>query len=138
MSGQPWRNLRVKLTPTFTSGKMKMMYDAMYDTGIQLQGFLEKRTEVTPTIEMKETMAGFTTDVIASCAFGMEINALNNPESEFRVLGKKIFQPSLWYIITGVILFVAPEFGKKLKVRSALESFFKMLNEVYDKTNFPA
>ena len=43
-------------------------------------------------IECREISAKFTTDVIGSCAFGIEMNALAAEDSEFRKMGRKVFQ----------------------------------------------
>ena len=37
-------------------------------------------------IDVKDYIARFTTDVISSCAFGLETNALANPNNEMRKL----------------------------------------------------
>lgn len=38
-------------------------------------------------IDIKDILARYTTDVIASCAFGVEANSLKDPNSEFRESG---------------------------------------------------
>jgi cytochrome P450 family 6 len=60
-----WKTLRVKLTPTFTSGKMKMMFGTVCDVGEKLIKTLgvESSTAVDNVIEIKEFSARFTTDV---------------------------------------------------------------------------
>ncbi|XP_055549579.1 probable cytochrome P450 6a14 [Wyeomyia smithii] len=92
MEGPKWRNLRAKLTPTFTSGKMKMMFPTIISVADQFQELMVKEIKTGDEIEMKEILARFTTDVIGSCAFGLECNSLHSPEAEFRRMGRKIFQ----------------------------------------------
>ena len=42
LRGKRWRNLRVNLSPTFTSGKMKLMSQTLVDCGIELQSIRRK------------------------------------------------------------------------------------------------
>jgi cytochrome P450 family 6 len=61
-----WRILRTKLTPTFTSGKMKMMFGTVVEVGERFIKKMESEVEIGNGNEMnvKEFAARFTTDVI--------------------------------------------------------------------------
>ncbi|KAG5667851.1 hypothetical protein PVAND_015820 [Polypedilum vanderplanki] len=89
-----WKILRNKLTPTFTSGKIKTMFFTLCDVGERLVKKLEKEVEIADDgiLEMKEFSARFTTDVIGSFGFGIEINSLEHPDTEFRVRGSQVFE----------------------------------------------
>ena len=117
MAGKKWRNLRIKLTPTFTSGKMKMMFPIIVENGKQLQSYVKQSAENNETVEMKELLCRFTTDVISSCAFGIESNCLKNPDSEFRKWGKKIFQQDWRLILINMFMFMVPKLIGYIKVR---------------------
>ena len=99
IEGERWTNLRKKLSPTFSSGKMKMMFPTLVDVGNHFIDRMTQDLENSAEIEMKDILARFTTDVIGSCAFGIDCNSLNDPETEFRVMGKKVFEiPSRKFI----------------------------------------
>ncbi|GJQ73208.1 Cyp6a9 [Trypoxylus dichotomus] len=91
IEGQRWRNLRHRLTPTFTSGKMKMMFKTMLRCTEPLASAFKEMASNREAIDIKESLARFTTDVIGSCAFGIECNSFLEPNSEFRQHGKAIF-----------------------------------------------
>ena len=89
IEGKEWKEMRAKLTPTFTSGKMKTMFNTVLNISKEMVEFLNKDR---PTeFEMKELLCQFTTDVIGNIAFGLEMNCIKDPESIFRKMGRKIF-----------------------------------------------
>lgn len=89
MEGRKWRELRTKLTPTFTSGKIKMMFETFAEKSEILKDVVGGYASRREAMDVKEVLARFTTDIIASCGFGIECNSLNEPSNEFRLYGKK-------------------------------------------------
>uniref|UniRef100_A0AAT9UTH4 Cytochrome P450 6PZ16 n=1 Tax=Maconellicoccus hirsutus TaxID=177089 RepID=A0AAT9UTH4_MACHI len=90
LRGEEWKNLRIKLTGTFTSGKMKLMFPLVRDCGAKMHSVLGNISQ-DEDILAKEICARYTTDVIGCCAFGLDIDSLNDPNSVFRQMGKRIF-----------------------------------------------
>lgn len=74
LEGQEWRERRVKLSPIFTSGKMKMMFDTVDAIGDKFVKAIDKEIKITNSLEMRHMFAKFTTDVISSVAFGLDSN----------------------------------------------------------------
>lgn len=90
LNGDKWKNLRVKLTPTFTSGKLKSMFPTIIGCGTKLQNYMDKMAQNEGVCEIREIAARFTTDIIASVGFGIDINCIDNPDTEFRRYGRKV------------------------------------------------
>jgi cytochrome P450 family 6 len=118
LPGNKWRNLRVKLTPTFTSGKMKMMFQTLVDCGHELGTILEETASNEKVIEIKDFLARYTTDIISSCAFGIQCHCLENPDAEFRQWGRKLFQSSIITAIAGNMTALVPSAVKALNLRN--------------------
>ena len=58
---------------------------------------------------MKDLCANFTTDLIGSTAFGVRVNSLNDPNSEFRQQGRKIFDCSIMRSFELLSVFFIPD-----------------------------
>ncbi|CAG9859769.1 unnamed protein product [Phyllotreta striolata] len=92
LNDDKWRVMRSKLTAAFTSGKMKMIFQTMVENTISLQTVLNEHAIVNESVEMKDLLARFTTDIIGNVGFGLEVNSINNPDSEFRRQGVRAFK----------------------------------------------
>lgn len=57
LPGKKWRNLRVKLTPTFTSGKIKQIFPILKETGNILEKYLEEEALKRSIIDVKDIFA---------------------------------------------------------------------------------
>jgi cytochrome P450 family 6 len=113
LGGSRWKYLRVRLSATFTSSKIKMMFQILVDCGHELGSILEKSASNEEVIEIKDILARYSTDIISSCTFGIQCNCLKNPDAEFRQWGRKVFAPSFRYTIT---VFLSQLFSSVLSV----------------------
>nr|AAL15173.1 cytochrome P450 monooxygenase CYP6X1v1 [Lygus lineolaris] len=127
LEGTKWRALRVKLTPTFTSGKLKLMYSLFVECAQRLERKLnEDSMKNEGVVDIKDTIARFTTDIIGSCAFGLEIDSLNNPDEPFRKIGMRLFQRNLKGRLIELIYSLAPNLRNYLKLSRTSKETEKM------------
>lgn len=116
LGGERWRSLRVKLTPTFTSGKLKLMFPTLIEVSNELIKVLEKECRNGP-VEAKDISARYTTDVIGTCAFGLDCNSLKDPNTEFRTKGSRAFDLTRSEQLSSFIGFLFPDFARLCGIR---------------------
>lgn len=130
LTGLKWKHLRQKLTPTFTSGKLKQMFQTLVDCTSELETCLDDSVAKDEPILIKEMLMKYATNVIGSCAFGIDCNSFKNPNSEFMCVSKTIFQPTTVQRIKIFFAITLPDAAKFLKVkltRNHVEYFFTKL-----------
>lgn len=130
-----WKNMRQKLTPTFTSGKMKTMFDTIVTVSVLMIEKLQENKN-SEAVEVKEALAEFTTDVIGNVAFGLEMNSIANPDALFRKMGKKIFKQDSNIQQKVFLMTSFPKLALKLRMRFIPEDvsdfFLKTIKETVD------
>jgi len=84
-------------------------------------------------LEIKELMARFTTDVIGTCAFGIECNTLRTPVSDFRTMGQKVFTDMRHGKLLTMFVFSFPKLASRLRMRMMPEDvhqfFMRLVND---------
>lgn len=135
LEGQKWKTMRTKLTPTFTSGKMKFMFPTILKVADEfVQVFDEMLDKNGNEIEVKEFLARFTTDVIGTCAFGIECNSLRDPNAEFRKMGKATFTERRHGAMGTMIINSFPNLAKKLHMKITTDKVEKFFMNIVRET----
>lgn len=137
IDGEKWKKLRAKLSPTFSSGRMKFMFPTIVEVGYRFRDCLLEMVQQNEQLDIKDLCARFTTDVIGTCAFGIECNSLRDPNAEFRQYGRKIAKEPRHSPFVQLFLNGFRDFGQKLHVkaiRDDISSFF--MNVVRDTVEY--
>ncbi|XP_055684923.1 probable cytochrome P450 6a14 [Lutzomyia longipalpis] len=132
LTWEKWSALRAKLTPTFSSGRMKEMALLVVGVAHEMQICLREALTLSPMVEIKDLMARFTIDVIGECAFGIQCSTLRDPRSEFREMGKRIFQSNSRSRIQQLLMTAFPSIAKFLRMSpfdKEVTSFFRAVVE---------
>lgn len=112
-----WKVLRNKLTPFFTPAKLKQMYSKLKNCANNFDKYIEKIVANNETIDVKEITAKFTTDVVGSSAFGLNLKALSNEESSFRKMAQNVLEQNFMNVFREGIKNLMPCIFKLLNIR---------------------
>lgn len=114
--GDMWRLLRQRMTPMFSSGKLRAMFPLVCSRAERLQISLTGATkDGAKTLDARDVMARYTTDFIGSVGFGLDPDSLNDENSAFRKLGARIFDVTLPRAIISICKAIFPNLFKHFK-----------------------
>jgi cytochrome P450 family 6 len=129
LEGEQWKYIRTKLTPAFTPGKLKIVYQHIDHYSEKLIEHLGKYAENNEILDVYDVLVNFTMDATGSCAFGVEVNAMNDKDSEFKKMGHRIIHANGSTFID-ILESISPNLLKILQIRTFprdVTTFFKMV-----------
>ncbi|XP_058831123.1 probable cytochrome P450 9f2 [Topomyia yanbarensis] len=107
MRDQKWRDMRAILSPAFTGSKMRTMFQLVTEYSERMIRVLKGEAAGTGYVEyeMKDLFSRISNDIIATCAFGLEVDSLKNRENEFYMSGKKMINFNRTIILLRMMAF---------------------------------
>ncbi|XP_072748320.1 cytochrome P450 9e2-like [Anoplolepis gracilipes] len=124
LRGDRWREMRNTLSPSFTASKMKFMFDLVSKCSREFVNYLVDHPELCDEIETKQVFRRYTTDVIATTAFGISVNSMKDQNNEFYVRGVE-FNKSFGGILAlfkFMFLRTCPRFAKLIGMEAFVSS----------------
>ncbi|KAH8321285.1 hypothetical protein KR074_000215, partial [Drosophila pseudoananassae] len=114
---QRWKQMRSTLTPTFTSLKIRQIFELVHACNVEAVGYIERQLEAgNSELELKEFFTRYTNDVIATAAFGIQVNSFKDPNNEFFTLGQRLSEFTLWGGFKVLLYILVPKLMKALRV----------------------
>nr|XP_015838024.1 PREDICTED: cytochrome P450 9e2-like [Tribolium castaneum] len=125
LTGQKWRDMRSTLSPVFTGSKMRFMFNLIAKSADQFVQHFVKQEETLIQIEMKDACARLTNDIIASTVFGFESDSVEDPDSKFYEMARKITDFSgLWQGLKILGFFIFPKYFENQNLSTEISNFF--------------
>ncbi|XP_013101419.2 probable cytochrome P450 9f2 [Stomoxys calcitrans] len=128
-----WKEMRNTLSPAFTGSKLRntflLMNEVGQQIGVYLDGEIAKKCDHMGGMDLnlKDLAKRFTSDVIATTAFGVQVNSFSEADNEFYTMGKKMTSFTFWQNIKFVLI---SNFGKLCKLLN-IDLFDKKFTNYY-------
>jgi cytochrome P450 family 9 len=116
---------------------MRQMFEFMRSVGQQAAVSLkdEIRKSGETEYEFKDLSKKITVDVIATCAFGIEVNSFENPKNDFNQIAHELLNfGSFLTSLKFVGLFMAPKLMKFFKVKLFASKITEFFREIVSET----
>ncbi|KAL7302463.1 hypothetical protein TKK_0005111 [Trichogramma kaykai] len=130
LKGQRWRELRNTLSPSFTTSRMKAMFELIVECSNHFTDYFVQHPELAEEFEAKSAFTRYTSDVIATSAFGIEVNSMKNPDNEFFKNGQSFTSFPVTWIIKILFMTILPKLMRQTGATflpKSTDLFFKSL-----------
>lgn len=133
MEGEKWRDMRASLSPAFTGSKMRQMFELVSECAKDMVSVLLEESKGVDVLnkEFKDLFMRYTTDVIATSAFGLKTNSLRDKDNEFLRAGRNMlqfngFKSAAKILIQTAFPWLAKAFDLQL-IDAGVRNFFKSM-----------
>ncbi|XP_052863635.1 cytochrome P450 6a22-like [Anopheles cruzii] len=130
LGGDRWKDVRRQLGPALDTVNVRTLFEATVRIAQSLTNYVADR-ERPQEIEWTDLLARYTTDVIGSCAFGIDCRTIRDRHrDEFRMMGHRAFQFSLrrmWKLRFGYTFRRLADVLRLCVHESSVERFFLQL-----------
>ncbi|XP_063709950.1 probable cytochrome P450 9f2 [Culicoides brevitarsis] len=89
IKGNRWRKMRKVLSPAFSLAKMRFMFQLIRECAERTVAYVDLH-ENSFEFEAVDFLSRFSNDIIATTAFGLEVNSLKDPKNDFYKHGRII------------------------------------------------
>ncbi|CAL8117834.1 unnamed protein product [Orchesella dallaii] len=139
LEGEKWRGIRAKLSPTFTTGKIRKMFNIFDTSSHKMCDYIRKRVgSAGGDFDIVEAYSKYAMDVVANCAFGIDSMSFDTEPgalSTFEDMGNRItfkFDPIIFMKV--IFAQIAPKLSDFLGVKpfdqESQKYFLKVIGDV--------
>lgn len=107
--GQDWKLLRQKLTPLFSSGRLRIMFPTIAHEAQRLEDYLLPFAKNNEVVGMKDILTRYALDVVGSIFFGTDVNTIKNPNQDFYRMNGILNSPKFMENLRMGLIFIAPK-----------------------------
>jgi cytochrome P450 family 6 len=112
LQNERWSQMRRIVSPIFTSGKLKMMFETIEDVADKMMNKIDENRD----IEIRKLFAKYSTDIVGSVVFGIDINSLDSEVNKFLEINSKLYGNSS--SLKRAFRYAYPNLAKKLGMTS--------------------
>ncbi|XP_061711771.1 cytochrome P450 6B5-like [Cydia pomonella] len=129
-----WRVLRTRLSPMFTTGKLKNMLYLITERADKFLDFLGPVVEKSPEQNVHTLVQRFTIGNIGACAFGIDID-INDVDNVFETLDNLIFTTNYTIELETMYPGILKKFDMSFWPKAIKDFFYGLVNDILRERN---
>ncbi|XP_059225821.1 uncharacterized protein LOC106092109 [Stomoxys calcitrans] len=126
-----WKDIRSKICPVFSSGKLKSMYPLLQTVANRLEENLQQRGDMFAE-DLKHLSTRYTTDATSTTILGFQSNALLDANDAIHLETLKISKFNMSRAFSFMCLTFMPQLAKLFRVKACFRSTYAFVKSTVD------